>query len=360
MCAYVNKEKENRDYLTIDNDIRDGRIKNVYLLHGVESYLIYQYRDKLLRALDVKNPDNAMNYTEFVTGARVGEIIDTADTMPFFSDYRVILVSDCGFFKQSSKELAEYIKKDLPDATHILFVESEKADRDTVAKSDAKEVDKRNALYKAVKERGAAIEFMRQSDQTLKSWIGGRLLKAEDKTMSSADLDYYLARIGNDMSNIKTETEKLISYTMGRSVITRADIDEVVTITLKDKVFDMIADITSGNHEGALQKYYELIGLKVPVPKILYNLSHQFSQMLAVKQLREKGLNSQLIAERLKMGPRDGWKVERSLKQAAGFSVKELESIVTDCVETEEKIKTGRLSERLGLEMLIVKYSVRK
>ena len=36
---------------TIDNDIKTGQLKQVYLLYGEEQYLIRQYRDKLKKAM---------------------------------------------------------------------------------------------------------------------------------------------------------------------------------------------------------------------------------------------------------------------------------------------------------------------
>ena len=38
-------ELYNKRMKTIDNDIKDGRIKKAYLLYGEERYLIRQYRD---------------------------------------------------------------------------------------------------------------------------------------------------------------------------------------------------------------------------------------------------------------------------------------------------------------------------
>ena len=60
--------------------------------------------------------------------------------MPFFADYRVVLVENSGFFKNKCEELAEYLKN-LPDYVRFVFVEEE--------------VDKRSKMYKAVKSAGA-------------------------------------------------------------------------------------------------------------------------------------------------------------------------------------------------------------
>lgn len=359
MCAYVNKEKENKDYITIDNDIRDNRIKNVYLLYGQESYLMLQYREKILRALDAKNPDNSMNYSEF-SGSAIDEdeIISLADTMPFFAEYRTILISDSGFFKSSPDKLADYIKKSLPETTKIIFVESEKVEKEDSSKASSKSVDKRSRLYKAVMEKGNAVEFQKQSEATLKSWILNRLLKSDNRRMSNQTLDYYLSKIGNDMSNIKSETDKLLAYTLGKTDITIDDIDDIVTTRLQDKVFEMITYIAEGQQKKALQLYYDLLALKVPVPRILYNINSQFNLMLVAKELWKKGCNQSIIAEKMGMTSRDTWKVDKLINQSQRFTVEQLKAAVTDCVETDEKIKNGRLNDRMGLEMLIVKYSV--
>ena len=60
---------------TIDNDIKAGEFKQVYLLYGDEQYLIRQYRDKLKKAMVAE--DDTMNFSAF-EGADINqkEIID--------------------------------------------------------------------------------------------------------------------------------------------------------------------------------------------------------------------------------------------------------------------------------------------
>ena len=67
---------------TIDNDIKTGQFKQIYLLYGEEQYLIRQYRDKLKHALAAD--DDTMNFSAF-SGSDINqkEIIDLAETLPF-------------------------------------------------------------------------------------------------------------------------------------------------------------------------------------------------------------------------------------------------------------------------------------
>ena len=83
---------------TIDEHIKTGQFKNAYLLYGDEDYLKKQYRDKLIKAL--LSEGDTMNFAKFEgKDISVGEVIDLAETLPFFADRRVILISDSGFFK---------------------------------------------------------------------------------------------------------------------------------------------------------------------------------------------------------------------------------------------------------------------
>lgn len=87
---------------TIDNDIKTGQFKQIYLLYGEEQYLIRQYRDKLKHALAAD--DDTMNFSAF-SGSDINqkEIIDLAETLPFFADRRLILIEDSGLFKKKCR-----------------------------------------------------------------------------------------------------------------------------------------------------------------------------------------------------------------------------------------------------------------
>ena len=94
---------------TIDNDIKAGDFKKVYLLYGQERYLIKQYRDKLIKAM--VSEGDSMNFSSFEgDGINQKEIIDLAETLPFFADKRVILIEDAGIFSKAGDELGEYLK----------------------------------------------------------------------------------------------------------------------------------------------------------------------------------------------------------------------------------------------------------
>ena len=65
-------------------------------------------------------------------------------------------------------------------------------------------------------------------------------MKREGKQITQRDMEHFLSKTGTDMSNIEKELEKLLCYTMDRSVITGEDIDAVCTTQINNRIFAMV------------------------------------------------------------------------------------------------------------------------
>ena len=322
---------------TIDEDIKTGQFKQMYLLCGTEAYLKKQYKDKLKNALAA--PDDNMNFTAFEgKNSNPKEIIDLAETLPFFAERRVILIEDSGFFKNSCEDLAEYLLEVAP-ATYFIFVEEE--------------VDKRSKMYKAVKKQGSIVEFVAQSEELLTRWILGRL-KKEGKNITGSVMQQFLSKTGTDMGNIDRELEKLICYTLGRNVITAEDVEAVVTEQTTNKIFDMVNAIAEHNQKKALDLYYDLLTLKEPPMRIMFLITRQFQILLNIRDMSARGLDNQTMAKVAGVPP---FAVKRNVTQAKGFSMTQLKQALRDGAELEESVKTGQMNDQMAVELFIIKYS---
>ena len=93
------------------------------------------------------------------------------------------------------------------------------------------------------------------------------------------------------MENISRELEKLFCYTMGRDVITAADIEAVCTRQIGNQIFDMVEAIAMRRQKQALDLYYDLLTLKEPPMRILFLIARQFNLLMQVRQLKRKGLD---------------------------------------------------------------------
>lgn len=321
----------------IDEDIKTGQFQNIYLLYGEEAYLKRQYKDKLVQALVEKG--DTMNFSSY-EGKDINpkELIDLAETMPFFAKHRVILVEDSGFFKNSCEDLAGYLP-DLPESTCFLFVESE--------------VDKRSKMYKQVKKSGRIVCFDRQSDEILMRWVGTRL-KREGKTMTRAAYQHFIEKTGNDMENIDKELEKLICYCLDLEAIDIEQVEAVCVEQTTNKIFDMVNAISEKRQKAALDLYYDLLTLKEPPMRILFLILRQFQKLMLIKELSLQGTDNRTIASKAGMPE---FAVRKNQAMAKNFKMEQLQSAIEDGIELEESVKTGRMNDRIAVEVLIVKYS---
>lgn len=322
---------------SLQEDIKSGNFKSAYLLYGDEAYLRQQYKERLIHALNPE--DDTMNFSKYEgKGIEVREMIDLCETMPFFAEYRVILVENSGFFKNKCDELAEYMKT-LPEYVRLVFVEEE--------------VDKRSKMYKAVKSCGSVVEFAKQDEKTLMRWAAGILAK-EGRKITTRDMELFLTKTGTDMGNIRMELEKLITYTMGQDIVTAQDIETVCTTRTENKIFEMVRAVTEKNQRRALDLYNDLLTLKEPPMRILFLLSKQFRQLCLAKKMVGEGASQNEIASRLGV---PAFVVRNIMSCARSYSIDELEQAERDFVDAEEAVKTGTLQDGLSVELLIVKYS---
>lgn len=322
---------------TIDNDIKAGDLKHAYLLYGEEQYLIRQYRDKIVKATVPEG--DTMNFTAFSgDGINPKEIIDLAETLPFFADKRLILIEDSGFFKKSPEELVEYFAE-VPASTSFLFVE--------------KEVDKRSKLYKALTKMGNAVEFKQQTEEILVKWVSGRI-KKEGKNITRDAYDLFIRKTGSDMENIDKELEKLICYCLDKEVIEAADVEAVTTEQISNKIFDMVDAISTHQQKKALELYYDLLALKEPPMRILFLITRQFQMLLTVKVMSSKGFGNKDIAA--KAGCPE-WAVRKYQSQARSYSVEQLKGALEQGGSYEEAVKSGKMNDQMAVELFLVEYS---
>ena len=322
---------------TIDEDIKNQTFRTAYLLYGEEAYLKNQYKDKLKAALWQEGDTmNAAFYQGRNTNPK--ELIDLAETMPFFADHRLILVEDSGFFKSGAEDLAEYMEH-IPQTTTFVFSETD--------------VDKRSRMYKALKNNGRIVEFAAQNQELLTRWLLGRL-RRENKNITKAAMQEFFDSVGLDMGTLDREMEKLICYCLDRDVIELADVEAVCPQAVTNRIFDMVGAIVECRRKDALEMYYDLLALKEPPLRILFLITRQYNILMQLKDLKRKGMNNPAMAKAAGIPP---FAVSRSLGQASRLSVGSIEHILSYSVEMEEAVKTGQMNEQIAVELVIIEAS---
>ena len=145
----------------------------------------------------------------------------------------------------------------------------------------------------------------------------------------------------------------MISYTKGREVIGAEDLEALTTAQTTNQIFVMLEAIAKKQRDTVLKLYYDLIELKESPFGILALLVRQCNQLLQT-QLLEAGKSQGEMAKELKVPPFVAGKLKQQVRL---FKREELYEMIKKCAATDEGIKTGKITDRIGVELLLVEFS---
>ncbi|MDR1664073.1 MAG: DNA polymerase III subunit delta [Clostridiales bacterium] len=335
----------------LKDDFKTLRFKRVYLIYGEERFLVEHYAngftEKLLSA------DSLLMNRDVFDGKDVtaDKIIGAAETLPFLAEYRLVYVRDSRLFtagrKQESEAIADYLP-DIPETSILIFIETD--------------VDKRNRLYKKTAELGRAADCVSPSEGELITWAG-KVFQKMGKTISRDVAQKLLRTVMRDMTALYAEAGKLSDYTGERAEITARDIEAVCSPSLETRVFDLVAAIGDGKTGDALRMYRNLLQMKESPVMILSLMARQFRLILQCKDAGEHAPGFTGSAFR-RPSPYEigkelnlrGFVVEECLRQGKRFTEERLLAALSDCEDTDIRMKTGLVQQETGVEVLIVRY----
>jgi DNA polymerase-3 subunit delta len=321
----------------LNEDLKTGDFKQIYLLYGEESYLKRQFKKRFIEGMIPK--DDTMNFTYFEgKGINIEGVIESADTMPFFSDCRLIILENSGFFKSGDNPLVSYLKE-VPETTRIIFIEDK--------------ISKNSKMYNAVKKYGSITELPYQKEDTLRRWISNKVGE-EGKEMEPATIHYFLQKVGTGMENIHNELTKLCAYVGSNTIIAKSDIDAVCITQIEGKVFELTKAVAEKNSNRALELYYDLLDVKEPPMRILSLMAMEFRRINQVKDLTRRGYNPGQIAGKSGINQ---YFIRDYIKRGQRFTKESLRNILEEIAILDRNIKVGKISDRMAVEVFIVQTS---
>lgn len=328
-------------YREIFDDIKTGRFKRLYLFYGPEEYIKMQALAQMTAAI-APEAFTALNIHVMDEGsAGAQDIIASCETLPFMGGMRLVAVKDYAGFKTKKAagddELKDYLKR-IPESTCLVFY-------------NRGDVDKSRELYKAVSKIGTVIEFERLKGPELTKWTASAFKKS-GKKISAADLDYFLFLVGNRLEDIANEVQKLAAFAGEASVVTRAAIDSVVSPLPEHTIFQLIDAIAERDGDSALLLLDELTGSGQAILGINVMLFRHLKYLLQCKRLVKNGHKQKEIAEALKIQP---FRAQKYMGQCRGFTEEQLVKAMDECLELDYGFKRGKIGDRLGIEMIIVR-----
>lgn len=334
----------------LKEELKNKKIRNLYLFYGPEEYLKRYYLESIEKSL-LTEELKMLNRIVLEGKPNINRMMDNCETLPVFSEKKVVIVKNSGLFKPKSKgsdgetkgkqndELGAFLQN-VPEHTCLIFYEEE--------------VDKRMKAVDLVKKNGLVVEFVFQKPAELVKWVI-KVFKSFKKEIDPYTASQLVDNCEQGMTEVLNEVNKVVLYVGDRAKVNAEDIEKVCTKSVKGRIFDLTDAIAEKNTVRALKLLNDMIILKEPLPKILFMIARHFRHILEMKLLTARGMSLNEAASRIGISPYAAGKIQ---KQAGSFPVDVLQKALEESLKLDSAIKTGRINDRIAAELLITEFSL--
>ena len=253
----------------IINDWKKKSFKPVYWFEGEEEFFI----DKAVEYAEhniLSESEASFNLSVFYgKDANWADIINACKRYPMFAERHVVLLKEAQQMRDIEK-LESYI--DNPLSSTILVVSYKD-----------KKLDARKKFAKLVKEKGVMVSTKKMYDKELPQWTQ-ELLQAKGLTISPKGLALLVDHIGNDLTRIENEIDKLSVNLGKRTNITEDDIEKYIGVSKDFNVFELQTAMAAKDLSKCIRiiQYFEANPKAAPIQLVLPSLYSFFSKVFMV------------------------------------------------------------------------------
>jgi len=344
-------------FIELLNSLERGVVAPVYLFYGEETYLREQ---AVLRFKDffIRDSESGMDY-DLMDGEAVNpvDIVARAETLPFFSDKRLVVVRNPLFLKarRAGESSAEAEEAKVPEKEQPLLDYLENPLTSTcLIFTTGEPVDKRKKIFRLIKQNGRVIDFTFLRRGELSRWLAQKAGAAGKKFTAEAG-DAFLESVGPSLQDLVMELDKLFNYTTGREEITLADVRRVSTPGVEDNIFAIVDAIGNKRCGEALACIKEMLAAKEPPLRLLSMISRQFRLLLQVRDLIGRGCPAREISGRLKIHP---YVYQKIATQCHNYDHDLLVGVFESLSELDAAVKAGRQEFYPAIETCLLKLCI--
>ena len=318
-----------------------------YILYGPERYFIRRSLEILEQRILLLGGTREFSIFRYHgSEVNVDELIDTAQTVPFLGERRLILVNNADDMKDKEAErLCDYLKNPCSFACLVLICSARFPDK-------SRNRDKEYLRRIRSQEKGACVEFPRLKDDELNIWIH-EIAKGKGVRLSQLLLDKIKDASGNDLEAISNEIEKLSLISEKGPDPGEGEIDSLLCLTKEEPIY-MLTDalLLRGSREEALRYVNRLLDQGELPLVILSWICGGIRRIWRVRETVLKGESLDPVFRKLRVF-KDSHKKDY-LNSARLYTEERICEVVHHLLQTDRALKSSRLNPRHHLERLVL------
>lgn len=308
-------------------------MKSIYVITSEDDFLIRKNIEKIKSKLV---GFEEVNYD--LKEDSIERVIEDLDTLNFLVKGKIIVARNAYFLTsekpknvilQNVEILEKYIKNPNPDNVLILT---------------CKKMDERKSIVKSLK-KYANIE---EAELDIYKLISENL---ENYQMDKETQRFLVDRVLNNYERVLNELEKLKLYKYDSKIITKDDIEMVVTKTIDDNIFSLIDAIVNKDKKNAFMIYEDMLLHNEEPIKILILLANKIRLLYQVKVLSKTIYSDDEIGRIIGSHP---YPVKLARGIIHKFNEKDLLKYLHELSNIDINIKTGKTYQNIGLEQFIL------
>lgn len=309
-------------YQQIVQDLKNKIYKPIYFLMGDETYFI----DKITNIISttvLSEAEKSFNQTVlYGKDTDVPTVINTARRFPMMANHQVVIIKEAQSLKKI-EDMAVYVENPLNSTILVLNYRY-------------KSLDKRKKLYKALEKKGIIFDSKKLYDDKIPAWIEVYLKSKNYKIQPQASM-MMAEYIGNDLTRIANELEKLTILVPQDVTITPSIIEKNIGISKEFNTFELqkalaTKDILKANR---IIQYFSQNPKDNPVIQVINTLYSYFIKVMKYHQLKNR--NERNVQSEL--GLYSSFFVKEYVQAARSYPPAKLEQIIEILRDSDAKSK---------------------
>jgi DNA polymerase-3 subunit delta len=307
----------------LESAIARGEISPLYYFYGDEPYLMERGINRLMgRLVDPTSRDFNLN-VYYGPECKGEEVADTAQTLPMFAEWRVVLVKRGESLSTAAlDQLLAYVQN--PSPSSCLIIQGEK-------------IDQRKKFFTEIKKNGVLVECKRPYENQLGGFIRSEAgIYAKKIDPAAAEMLVHLA--GNNLQELASQIEKVALYIGDRGTIELGDVRNIVSDTKVDNVFELANALGVKDLPTAMRRLQTILRDGEAPLMLLAMITRHFRQIWQVRELVDGKASEQEIAKKTGINP---YFLKGMLKQAKNFSPTECRTLFELLLASDLSMKSG-------------------
>ena len=276
------------DHKLVIKNIKDKKFEKIYFLHGEEPYFIDLITEALIENVLEEHERDFNQTILYGKDAELLSLIAELKGFPMMSERRLVILKEAQDFKKID-ELEAYMESPL-DST--VFVINYKYGT----------FDSRKKVMKSVAKNGLVFKSEKVKDYILPDWIQ-TYVKSTGYSITGKAAILLSEFLGNDLSRIVNELDKLYILLEKGTAINEIHIEENIGISKDYNVFELTNALGANDLVKAYKivNYFEMNPKATSIVVVIPTLFRFFSQLMRIHFLPNKSKDT--VANVLKVHP---------------------------------------------------------